>query len=244
MRSNAALELNNSLNQLWEDYRAGDPVALDHIFQKLMPFCLRVCAKTCGRYIRENDDEASIARLVVVEAMDKYDPDKGTLPVFIGQIIRNRIIDFKRKERKQGIIPFSLLSRDTSRFGQEVEEHFYEEILDDIARRQEIDKLKGLLQAFQITFEELVTLSPRQQKTRQSAQQIAQIIAGNELLSGFLLKKKALPLKELEENWLVNRKVADRYRKFIIATALIYLFDFPYLIDYVLPLKGGQENDN
>ena len=242
MSTNAAPD--NSLYQLWEDYRGGNPVALDNIFEELMPFCLRVCSKTCSQYIHEGDDEASIARLALVEALDKYDPDKGAMMVFIGQVIRNRVIDYKRKERKQGIISFSLLSRGAGRFEQEVDDHFFEEILDDIARKQEIDNLKGLLQAFNISFEELANMSPQQQKTRQSAQRIALIIAENEVLSDFMIKKKVLPLKELEQIWQVNRKIADRYRKYIITSALIYMYDFPYLKGYLLPSKGGAANDN
>lgn len=241
---NAVPDANDPLYQQWLDYRGGNQAALDNIFKKLMPFCLRVCSKTCGKYIHDSDDEASIARLALVEALDKYDPDKGTMMVFIGQVVRNRIIDFRRKERKQGIIPFTLLSRKAVGFDHEVDDCFFEEILDDIARRQEIDELRNLLQTFNITFEELANISPQQQKTRQSAQQIAQIIADHEELSNYLFKKKSLPLKELEENWLINRKVADRYRKYIIAAVLIYINDFPLLQDYILPLKGGRTNES
>lgn len=244
MNTNALPDLNDPLYQQWVDYRGGNQAALDNIFKKLMPFSLRVCSKTCGKYICDSDDEASIARLALVEALDKYDPDKGTMLVFIGQVVRNRIIDFRRKERKQGIIPFTLLSRKAGGFDHEVDDCFFEEILDDIARRQEIEELRDLLQTFNICFEELANISPQQQKTRQSAQQIAQIIADHEELSNCLLKKKSLPLKELEENWLINRKVADRYRKYIIAAVLIYINDFPLLRDYILPLKGGRTNES
>lgn len=244
MDKNSAVGPDNLLYQLWLDYRNGNPAALDDIFEKLMPFCLRVCSKTCGKYIYENDDEASIARLAMVEALDKYDPAKGTMPIFIGQVIRNRIIDYKRKERRQGIISFNLLSKGAYRFEEEVDESFFEEIIDSIARKQEINKLQDLLQQFQIFINELPGISPQQQKTRQNAQQIAGIIANNPELYDYLLTRKSLPLKELEENWQINRKLAERYRKYIIMTVLIYINDFPLLQDYILPMKGGRADEN
>ncbi|MBP1762095.1 MAG: polymerase sigma factor [Firmicutes bacterium] len=244
MDKNSAIDADNLLYQLWLDYRNGNPAALDDIFEKLTPFCLRVCSKTCGKYIYENDDEASIARLAVVEALDKYDPAKGTMPIFIGQVIRNRIIDYKRKERRQSVISFNLLSKGAYRFEEEVDESFFEEIIDSIARKQEINKLQDLLQQFQIYINELPSLSPQQQKTRQNAQQIAAIIANNQDLCDYLLTKKSLPLKELEENWQINRKLAERYRKYIIMAVLIYINDFPLLQDYILPMKGGRADEN
>ncbi|NLV22388.1 MAG: RNA polymerase subunit sigma, partial [Syntrophomonadaceae bacterium] len=87
-------------------------------------------------------------------------------------------------------------------------------------------------------------LSPQQNKTRQSAQNIAGIIAADEALQSYLLRKKALPLKELEENWQINRKLADRYRKYIIMVVLIYINDFPLLKDYILPMKGGRADES
>ncbi|HPT70110.1 MAG TPA: sigma factor [Syntrophomonas sp.] len=244
MDKNSAVDSDNSLYQLWLDYRNGNSAVLDDIFEKIMPFCLRVCSKTCGKYIYENDDEASIARMAVVEALDKYDPAKGTMPIFIGQVIRNRIIDYKRKERRQSVISFNLLSKGTYRFENDVDESFFEEIIDSIARKQEIEKLQDLLQQYQIFMNELPSLSPQQQKTRINAQQIAAIIADNKELRDYMLAKKSLPLKELEENWQINRKLAERYRKYIIMAVLIYINEFPLLQDYILPMKGGRADEN
>ncbi len=244
MNHHSTVDAESRIYQLYLDYRNGQTAALDDIFEKLMPFCLRVCSKTCGRYIYENDDEASIARLAMLEALDKYDPAKGTMMVFIGQVIRNRVIDYKRKEQRQSIISFKLFSRGEDQFEQEADESFFAEIIDSIARKQEIDALQALMQPFNISFQDLPGVSPQQPKTRQNAQQIARIIAENDALLDHLLRKKSLPLKELEENWQINRKLADRYRKYIIMTTLIFVNDFPLLQDYLIPKKGGRADEN
>ncbi len=242
MHSPDKTELDNLLNQVWEDYRTGDKAALDNIFDQLMPFCLSVSSKTCGRYINEYDEEASIARLAILEAMEKYDPVKGSYIVFLGQVIRSRIIDYKRKEKKQSLIPFTFFSRNGSNLTEDVDDNYFELILDDLARKQEITRLEKLLVDFNICFTDLAQVSPRQRKSKHSAYEIASLIAKEPELSTYLFEKKMPPMREMEDKWKLNRKLADRYRKFIIAAALIELNDFPYLKSYLLPLQGGDKN--
>jgi len=129
------------LDQLWKDYHNGNKEALNNIYEHLMSFCLRVCSKTCGRYITDHDEESSIARLAIIETLEKYDPAKGSGLVFLGQTIRTRIIDYKRKEKKHILLPIAFLNSKETRLTGEVD-GFFEEILDDLARSQEIEKLK------------------------------------------------------------------------------------------------------
>jgi RNA polymerase sigma factor len=241
MHSPNEADLDNLLDQAWRNYQDGDKAALDNIYELLMPFCLRVSSKTCGRYIGNDEEEASIARMAVVETLEKYNPQRGSFLLFLGRVIRNRIIDYKRQEKRRRIIPFSFLDN-KNLLMDEVDEGFFEEIIDDLARKQEILKLKSLLQEFNISFEDLVNFSPRQNKTRDTAQKIALIIAENEDLRRHLLDKKLLPMRDLENKWKVDRKVADRYRKFIITATLIQWYEFPYLKSYVLPAKGVNKN--
>lgn len=243
MHSSCNIEFDNIINQAWQDYRDGDESALNDIYTNIMPFCLRVSSKTCNRYISEQDEEAGIARMAFLEALEKYNPDQGRFIIFLGQVIRNRIIDHKRKEKNRSFLTFSFLAREERNMAETVDNYFFEGIIDDLARKQEIEALNKLLLDFDIGFKDLAAVSPRQIKTRENAQKIAMLIAGNEELNSYLIKKKVLPMKVLEERWQVNRKFADRYRKFIIAATLIYMHEFPYLQSYVLPVTRGDEND-
>lgn len=235
-------ELDQMLVQACNDYQAGDKAALDRVFDYLMPFCLRVCAKTCGCYISENDEEASIARMAIMEAMEKYDPDRGSYVYYLGQVIHNRLLDYKRKEKRNRLIPFSSLTDSGSSMGETIDDQFLDDILDDMARKQEIAKLNELLNDFNICFTDLAKSSPRQLKSKQHANHIVSIIVGNPALSSSLLENRLLPLKEMEAQWRVNRKLAERYRKYIIAAVLIQLNDLPYLKSYLLPLQRGDKN--
>lgn len=241
MYSPEQTKLDNMLNEVWKDYHNGDKEALNNIYEHLMPFCLRVSSKTCGRYITDHDEEASIARLAIIETLEKYDPAKGSGLVFLGQTIRTRIIDYKRKEKKHSLLPITFLTRNGTSLTEEIDDCFFEEILDDLARSQEIEKLKRILGDFNIGFEDLVYVSPRQARSRQNVNRVINIIVANDELNSYLMKKKMLPMKELEEIWQVNRKLADRYRKYIITAVIIQLNNFPYLKSFILPETRGKQ---
>jgi len=236
-----ATKLENIIYRGWEEYASGHQDAVEDIYPDLMPFCLRVCSKICGRYINENDEEASIARLSILEAFDAYDPEKGKLSIFLGRVIRSRIIDYKRSEKRKFAISLWDLGRNNG-IDEVLDDSSIEDIIDEMARKKEIDDLNSILQSFAISFTDLVKVSPRQHRTREKAKEIAWKVASDKKLSTYLLEKKKLPVKMLEEKELVNRKLVDRNRKYIITNALIIIYDFSYLKPYVLLSKGGADH--
>jgi len=232
----SAQDMDYSVRVCVQRYQAGEINALDDIYDYLYQFCLRVIAKTTGKYINSEDEAAGIISGVVLDALDKYDPGKGTFTVYLGQSVRNRTIDVMRKEKRNPSIPFSTLGDDFRETA--IDGEFYENIIDDIARKQEIVKLAGILREFQLSFEDLAASSPRQAKTREKAQLAAHLIARDAEMTNYLLRRKTLPNKILEEQHFINRSILDRYRKYIVAAALIIINDLDFLKPYVLPNAG------
>lgn len=230
-----ANELEKEIYTGWQRYQQGDKTAIDDIYERVMPFCLKVAAKTCSKYIHEVDEEASIARLAIWEALDKYDEDKGNILYFLGTVIRNRIIDFKRSQKSKKFFFFSFFDKpETKEVLQD--QDFFEEIVEDMARKQDIERYKQILSRFNIDFLELISCSPKHEKTRAESQKIAGLIVNNQELSTYLLQKKLLPIKELEKRYSINRKTVDRYRKYIIASVLIHVYNLSCLKEFV-PLR-------
>ncbi len=223
----------------WEEYSAGNVDAIEEIYPELMPFCLRVCSKTCGRFINDNDEESSIARFSILEAFDTYDPGKGRILVYLGRVIKSRIIDFKRSEKKRQTISIWDLQNDRNDIEIADDSSSIEDIVDEMARKQEIELFTRILKSYDINFDELVKSSPRHNKTREKTKQIGLKIASEEAYRAYLIDKKKLPVKMLEEKEMVSRKLVDRYRRYIIANALIIIYDISYLKPYVLPSEGG-----
>lgn len=106
-----------------------------------------------------------------------------------------------------------------------------------MARKQEIQKLAGLLQGFDISFADLVEVSPKHWRVRENAKEAGWQLAGDEEMMAYLLKTGNLPLKMLVEKGGFKRKSLERHRKFVIAVSLIVYHDFDYLRSYVRPVK-------
>lgn len=227
-----------TLEEQWRLYRDGNEEALEPVMGTLIDFCVRVASRTCGVYIYPDDEEASIAQLALWEAIQKYDPDKGSLLMYIGKVVRNRVIDYRRKLSTQRRFF-------TASFNPQVMEQALpsqvEEIVDEIARNQEIHNLSQELQYFGIAFSELPGVSPRQNRTRKQALEAAGYIASDMELEDYLKRKKMLPIVMLEDRYRVNRKILDRYRKYIVAAAMILIGDYAYLRGYLHTEKRDDE---
>ncbi|MGI6468741.1 MAG: sigma-70 family RNA polymerase sigma factor [Syntrophomonadaceae bacterium] len=224
---------------VWRKYKQGNSTAIEESYDKIMPFCLRVCARTCGRYIDNSDEEASIARMAMLEAFDKYEPQRGSLLLYLGYVIRNRIIDYRRSEEKRNFTPFSAFQSEPYQ-ALEGQEDPAGQILEDLARQQDLERFKSALQQYDIGFDDLVKGSPRQKKTLKAAISIAEKIASDQEMCAYLQEKRMIPIRMLETRCNANRKIIDRYRKFIIASALILIHDIQCLRPYIENRKGGQ----
>ncbi|NMA63445.1 MAG: hypothetical protein GX964_05390 [Syntrophomonadaceae bacterium] len=219
----------------WTRYQNGEEEAIEEAYEEALPFCLKVAARTCGRYVSKEDDEASVAYMAFLEAFSQYEPERGRFYLYLGRVVRSRVIDFHRREKKQRSIPFSALLPDDD--FEVADESAIEEILQEMARKQEIQKLAGLLQGFDISFADLVEVSPKHWRVRETAKEAGWQLAGDEEMMAYLLKTGNLPLKMLVEKGGFKRKSLERHRKFVIAVSLIVYHDFDYLRSYVRPVK-------
>lgn len=222
------------------DYHNGQEQVMEEVYPELMPFCLRVAAKTCDRYITEEDEESSIARLAILETFSKYSPERGAFYPFLGRVVRNRIIDYKRREKKMTIIPFSHLSSQKDINGL-VDDSFFDHIIEDLDRKKEIEEFKALLAEFNISFMELAKTSPRQAAAREKARRVVEIISADPELTRQVLEKKLLPAKALQDKYNISSKLLDRYRKYIIAGVIILTCGYSSLAPYVTPSGGRQD---
>lgn len=230
-------QLERAALEAWYRYQDQGNTVIDDIYEDIMPFCLRVCSRTCGRYIDSSDEEASIARLALIEAFEKYNPKRGSMLLYLGFVIKNRIIDFKRSEDRR-LIPLSALQRDDQEQYEIIDDVTVEGIIDDLSRQQDIERFRRMLEEFGICFEDLAKSSPKQTKTLRASRQIARAIAESKEMTQYLQDKKMVPVRMLEKRMPLNRKLVDRYRKFIIASALIIIDDITCLKPYVL--TGGE----
>lgn len=202
------------------------------------PFIMATARKCSYKsYITEQDDEYSVALLAFVEAVKAYRADKGNFLSFAKRIIRMRCIDYYRKNKREveGLASLDSM-RDDSRedsliYSQSIKHYDQAEIARN--RALEIEQFKQELAKWNITFSDLVQVSPKQVKTRRVCQKVINYLLGNEEKLRYIFQKQMLPLSDLEKDLLIPRKQLERLRKYIIAVLIIKTGDYPFLQDYV-----------
>ncbi len=222
----------------------GNEQEINKLVDEYKPFIASCTEKVVHRYVRYGeDDELSIALMAFVEAIDAYDIEKGSFLSFSASIIKRRIIDYYRKEKKHdNVVSINTYSdcenseidltyeKSVCKYAQDEESKY---------RKMEIEEFKEELNKWGITFNDLVKESPRQKRTRKLSEMIVGYIISNPQVVRTILKKKYLPVSEIEKNLKIPRKKIERMRKYIISTVLVLTGDYDYLKGYCLRIRRG-----
>ncbi len=233
----------DTYKELLERAQQGDSESRDQLIRRYTPFILRVLSQKSGRYFRlGEDDEVSVGLMAFDEAITAFERDRGAnFLTFAETTIKRRLIDhYRRESRFTKVVPISALEQDaegnqdavsllTAR--QAVAEFQAKGEAQD--RKDEIIAYGKILKDYGITFSELVTVSPKHEDARKRAVEAAYLVVESEELKNYLLIKKELPLKVLTDLVDVSRKTLERQRKYIIAVALVLVYEFTHLKEYI-----------
>lgn len=201
-----------------------------------MPFVRASAGKKLGRHVEEGSEEELVALEAFVEAVHSYTPEKGRFLPFSRLVMDRRIIDWMRREEKnQRFIPMDpediTRQMDSPEYGEGILLAGGVNGISDAA--EEIHQLSIALSPYGISFRDLPDQSPKSEKTKESCQKVISAIRGSEILLSEMREKKALPLKILEKNTGIPRKIMERHRKYIIAVVEILSGEYPCLRPYV-----------
>jgi RNA polymerase sigma factor len=209
------------------------------LIDEYKPFIAKCVERVTGRYVRYGeDDELSIALLAFVEAIKSYNIEKGNFLAFSQNVIKRRLIDFYRKEKKHNNV--ISLNQNLREDEEDTPDLTTGEALDrysvDIIseyRRLELEDLKKELSNWDISFFELINASPKHDKTRKIYSDIVKYILSQPELVAQIKQKKYLPIAEIEKNTGIPRKKIERARKYILAVTIILTGDYQYIKDYI-----------
>lgn len=227
--------------------------ALADLVEANRSFILRCASETVHRYVSDSDDEWSIALLAFTEAVRGYEGGKGAFRGFAALVIKRRVLDWLRAQSRFGdelaVTPDAFddsLDEDSAGgIEKSVQRRMAEEAdaaQDDTAARAraEIAAMQEILDLYGFSFFDLAECSPKAEKTKRGcAQAIRTLLASLALLAKMRLAR-LLPIKELSAESGVVRKILERHRKYIIASAEILDGDFPILAGYLSYVKGGD----
>ncbi|MBR2527059.1 MAG: hypothetical protein IKE58_01095 [Blautia sp.] len=206
---------------------------------------LRLAAKILHKPISFSDEEWSVAFQAVSSALDSFDEEKGNFWSYAALVMDSRLKDYYRAANRRNpevlVSPEAFegeLEEDDPGFSlqHEIQQHTIS--WEDTSLKDEILALQEELKRYDISFFDLTESSPKAEKTRRScADLIRAFFAPPPPLVSKMRKSGILPAKELLSRTKISRKILDRYRKYLITSALILDGDYPGLSDYLQYVK-------
>ena len=225
-----------------ESVQAADQLIGDHL-----PFIRAETAKFLKRPPEEGrDDELSIAMIAFHEAIGGYAKHRGSFLKYASMLIRSRLIDYARKERRHR----QTVSLDAPAAGEESaslgetlpeERDHPEESAHRQATRQEIEELSRQMESFGVSLSDVADNYPKQQRTLQACRKALAYARENSWLLEELVHGKKLPLAKLSDGSGVERKTLERHRKYLVALLLIYTNGYEIIRGHLAQVMEGGE---
>lgn len=201
---------------------------LDEFIAKHDFFILKTASKTAKRYICKEDDEYSAALYAFYDAVNKYDYTKGAFYSFAELVIHRNIVDYYRAKGKY-----------SKEIGiEEIEENAVYTQNDNMLKI-EIESIAQTLKDYGFSFMDLVKVSPKADKTKQSCKSAVNYLLDNPSLIKEMRKNKQLPIKIIAEEANIPRKILERHRKYIIAAVEIFEGEYVGIAQYLNCLREG-----
>ncbi len=221
-----------------------DTQAADRLIGAYMPFIKVETAKFLNRPPMEGqDDELSIAMIAFHEAIGRYSRGRGTFLKYAAVLIRNRLIDYERREKRHRLV----ISLDAPAGEEETpiletvagKENHGEEIAVRDATRAEIEELSRQMEQFGISLTDVADNCPKQARTLEICRKAVQKAQDDpEILEEFL-RTKRLPMARLAGG-SGERKTLERHRKYMVALLLIHTNGYEIIRGHIRQvLKGG-----
>jgi RNA polymerase sigma factor len=206
--------------------------------EKYQPFIFSTIKELKGRYIDESDELSTVGMLAFKEAVDSFDPEKGNFYSFAKKVIKLRLIDHyrKNKKRKEKVIPIFEDTEYKNKLSKIEQDQAFDQYLieeETKLRREEIKEYVQELKEYDINLKELEKLSPRKKKLKEMYYNSADYIVEDEDLYKNFIETQRLPAKELSENLKINRKQLDRGRKYIISLIILKKGNYEMLSEYI-----------
>lgn len=204
----------------------------DLFIQEYIPFILKTISNILNKYIEtENSEEFIIGLEAFNESIDKYDDSRGSFIRFSSVVIKNKIIDYIRKEKSNNKIMY-IDEYDDSQCGSNYQNEI-NKFHEDLSMQMELMDLKNKLSEFKITLDYLVKDSPKHEDTRNNAIRVARFIQENTNIKEKLYLDRKLPYTQIISEYNSSRKFLDRNKKFIVATVLILDSNLETLKSYI-----------
>lgn len=169
------------------------------------------------------DDEMSIAMFAFHEAVETYERERGTFMGYAAHTIGRKLSEQERRQRwRRG---FDLVEEEGAQAIQE-------------AAKEEIVKLTAVLKEYGLNFSDVSDNCPKQERALEACRIALKYALDRTRLMEEIQQSKRLPLARICEGTGIERRVLERFDKYILAMILIYSSDCENIKRY---LKMGQD---
>lgn len=221
---------------------ATDEQKFEQLVTKYQSFIMKCASKYSGKYITVSDDEWSVALLAFSEAVHSYKLDKGNFIKFSELVIQRRIMDNYKANKKFRVHVLSAADlridddddEDNDRLFA-AQDYFFTKHNESL--KDEIDAISQVFRKYGFSFFDLAKVSPKAEKTKIACGKAVAYIYKNIDILNDLKNTRQLPIKKIEKNLSIPRKILDRHRKYIIAAVEILSGEYPYLSEYMWPIR-------
>lgn len=215
-------------------------LVLNQLIEQYEFFIIKTASAITHHYVTKSDDEWSIALIAFVQAINEYDLDKGSFLSFAKLVIGRRLVDYMRSQGKHNLeISVDPVVFDTDTAENESDIAIQLAVADQVSQVRddsislEISAVNEVFLNYGFTFFDLTNCSPHSKKTKVSCAKSVNYLLNNPLIITELRSTRQLPLKIIEKNTKVPRKILERHRKYIIAAIEILTGEYPKLAEYL-----------
>lgn len=223
--------------------------AADDLVRQYMPFIRSETQRVVSSDSSDYEDCLSIAMFGFYEALMAYKKSKGAFLSFAAVVIKNRLIDYKRKENKY-IKTISLDAETSDEDGRSIVDKYdtgennislHEETL---TAKKEITEFSEVLKKYGLELTDIADNCPKQKRTLVACLRALEYAKKNPELIKILEETGKLPLIRICEGTGISKKVLERHRKYLVAVFLAYTNGFEIIRGHLKELsqrKGGNE---
>ena len=231
---------------------AGDARKADDLVRDYLPFIKSETAKFMARPpIEGRDDELGIAMFAFHEAALAYDRSRGAFLPLAARTIRNRLIDFRRREMRHAQVVS--LDQPQTEHNDEDGRTMLERLdtgRDEIGERtmraatkQEIIEFTRVLAEAGVELADVARNCPKQERTLDACRRALAYAREHPALLDQLERTHKLPIAALAAGAGVDRKTLERHRRYLVALLLAYTNGFDIIRGHLWRIEqreGGE----
>lgn len=224
-----------------------DEVFFSEFVNQKKNFIIHSAYRVTHRFISESDDEWSIALIAFSNAIKTYSFKKGSFIPYAELLIKRALIDHFRSNDKFS----SEISTNPYLFQSEKNEDedtsLALKLRTDLSYchendiKYEIEAINDILKDLGFSFYDLIKVSPKSEKTKAACKRAVLYILDNPLIMAEFYKTLQLPLKIIEKNTNLPRKILENHRKYIIAAVVILSGEYPLVAEYISFIRKDGE---